>query len=105
MRAPSHAPAPAAWSAILADAVAKPGVIHDAYHRFWNYSAGNQLLAWFQCVSRKLDPGPINTFLGWVDCGRHVRRGEKALTLCMPVKVNRPKAASEPTSTESDTDV
>ena len=65
------------------------GVIHDAYSRFWNYSSGNQLLAWFQCTSRKLDLGPINTFLGWIDCGRHVKKGEKALTLCMPVTVKR----------------
>jgi hypothetical protein len=85
----SSAAPPIEWSALLADAVSKPGVIHAAYSRFWNYSAGNQLLAWFQCVGRKLDPGPINTFLGWVDCGRHVNKGEWALTLCMPVRVYR----------------
>ena len=67
------------WSTLLADAVSKPGVIHDAYRRFWNYSTGNQLLAWFQCAARKLELGPINTFLGWIDCGRHVKKGEKAL--------------------------
>jgi len=80
---------PVEWSTLLADAVNTPGVIHDAYSRFWNYSSGNQLLAWYQCASRKLDLGPINTFLGWIDCGRHVKKGEKALTLCMPVTVKR----------------
>src|SRR5260221_5763550 len=87
----SSTPPPVEWSILLSDAVSKPGVIHDAYQRFWRYSTGNQLLAWFQCVSRKLDLGPINTFLGWIECGRHVRKGEKALTLCMPVTVKRRK--------------
>src|SRR5689334_9209734 len=77
------------WSAILVDAVSKPGMIHQAYSRFWNYSVGNQLLALFECMLRGLEPGPINTFLGWLEVGRHVKKGEKALTLCMPVKVKR----------------
>lgn len=95
----SSAPPPAEWSTLLADAVSKPGVIHDAYSRFWNYSVGNQLLAWFQCLSRKLTPGPLNTFLGWLELKRHVRKGEKALTLCMPVMYKRRKAqAQEPAS-------
>jgi hypothetical protein len=80
---------PVEWSKLLSDAVNTPGVIHSAYQRFWNYSSSNQLLAWFQCISRKLELGPINTFLGWIDCGRHVKKGEKAITLCMPVTVKR----------------
>ena len=48
----SSAAPPAEWSALLAEAVSKPGVIHAAYSRFWNYSTGNQLLAWSQCVER-----------------------------------------------------
>lgn len=78
---------PCDWSALLADAVAKPGIISEAYHRFWQYSTGNQLLVLFQCLDRHLDLGPINTFLGWKNVGRSVRKGEKALTLCMPVTV------------------
>ncbi len=83
------------WSAILADAVAKPGLIAEAYHRFWEYSIGNQLLASFQCHSSSLEPGPINTFLGWKALGRIVRKGEKALTLCMPITV-RARHANAP---------
>lgn len=26
------------WAALLEDAVKKPGYIHEAYSRFWNYS-------------------------------------------------------------------
>jgi antirestriction protein ArdC len=56
---------------------------------------GNQLLAWFQCTLRQLEPGPINTFPGWLKLGRHVRKGEKAITLCMPVTVTRKREAGE----------
>lgn len=83
------------WAALLLDAVNKPGVISTAYSRFWNYSTGNQLLALWQCMLRGLEPGPINTFLGWIDLERHVKKGEKALTLCMPVTVKRKANADE----------
>lgn len=76
---------PAEWAALLADAVSKPGLISDAYRRFWNYSVGNQLLALLQCHARGIETGPIHTFAGWKELGRSVRKGEKALTLCMPV--------------------
>jgi antirestriction protein ArdC len=77
------------WSAILADAVATPGVIHEAYSRFWNYSPGNQLLAYFECLIRGIELGPIHTFRGWHELGRHVKKGEKAITLCMPVTIRK----------------
>src|SRR5256885_16392806 len=76
---------PISWQSILHDAITKPGAIHEAYSRFYNDSIGNQLLALFQCSARGLQPGPIATFPRWKELGRHVRRGEKALTLCMPV--------------------
>jgi hypothetical protein len=38
-----------------------------------------------QCQLRGLEPGPINTFPGWQALGRNVKRGERALTLCMPI--------------------
>ena len=34
---------------------------------------------------RGLEPGPINTFPGWQALGRKVKRGERALILCMPI--------------------
>ena len=93
----THTQAPAAWSALLAEAVSKPGLVSEAYSRFWSYSVGNQLLALWQCLLRKIEPGPINTFLNWQALGRHVRKGEKALILCMPVTV---KQKDEPTGKE-----
>jgi len=73
------------WSALLVEAVNKPGLIMKAYSAFHSYSVGNQLLALVQCQMRGLQPGPINTFPKWQDLGRHVKRGERALTLCMPI--------------------
>ena len=73
------------FACLLADAVNKPGVISAAYSAFHSYSFGNQLLAYAQCVGRDIQPGPIATFPGWKEKGRHVRKGEKALVLCMPV--------------------
>ncbi len=73
------------WQKILRDAISEPGVIHDAYTRFHNYSMGNQLLAMLQCSARGIPAGPIATFMTWKDRGRFVKKGEKAITLCMPI--------------------
>jgi hypothetical protein len=49
-----------------------------------------------QCQLRGLEPGPINTFPGWQALGRTVKRGERALILCMPItrKVRDEESAS-----------
>jgi len=77
------------WSALLVEAVNKPGLIMEAYSAFHNYSIGNQILALVQCQLRGLEPGPINTFPGWQALGRNVKRGERALMLCMPITRKR----------------
>ena len=73
------------FAALLARAVSEPGKIAEAYSAFHGYSLGNQLLAAFQCAAREIPCGPINSFLGWKRLGRHVKRGEHALSLWMPV--------------------
>jgi hypothetical protein len=75
------------WSALLVEAVNKPGMIMKADSAFHSYSIGNQILALVQCQMRGLEPGPINTFPGWQATGRTVKRGERALILCMPITV------------------
>jgi len=77
------------WSALLVEAVNKPGLIMKAYSAFHSYSLGNQLLALVQCQMGGLQPGPINTFPKWQELGRHVKRGERALILCMPITRKR----------------
>jgi antirestriction protein ArdC len=74
---------------LLRSAVTEPGSISSAYRQFHSYSLGNQLLAWSQCLAREIPPGPLATYPRWKELGRHVRKGEKALTLCMPVTVKR----------------
>lgn len=87
------------WSALLVEAVNKPGQIMKAYSAFHQYSIGNQLLALVQCQMRGLQPGPINTFPKWQTLGRYVKRGERALTLCMPITRRRKDEESDEENT------
>jgi antirestriction protein ArdC len=91
----NQSPAIPKWSALLIEAVTKPGLIMKAYSAFHQYSCGNQLLALLQCQMRGLQPGPINTFPKWKDLGRFVKRGERALTLCMPITGKRREEDSD----------
>lgn len=79
----------ARFTDLLREAIEKPGTIHAAYTAFHTFSLGNQILALTQCIERDITPGPLATFPRWKDRGRFVRKGEKALTLCMPVTCKR----------------
>ena len=94
-------PTTASFADLLRSAVTDPGVVSTAYQQFHNYSIGNQLLAWAQCLERGIQPGPMATFPKWKELGRHVRKGEKALTLCQPVTIKR-TAPSEDGTDETD---
>lgn len=97
-----HTPA---FSDLLSRALIEPGVVSRAYSAFHGYSVGNQILAFVQCAERGIAPGPIATFMGWKDKGRYVRKGEKAIVLCMPVTCKRKANADRPAdSTEPDAD-
>lgn len=80
------------WSTLLNDAVNKPGIISGAYSAFHNYSIGNQILAWSQLVARGLPLSPIATYKDWQALGRQVKKGEKAISLVMPVLINKKDA-------------
>lgn len=73
------------WTELLTQAVNQPGLILKAYSAFHNYSIGNQISAMIQCNLRGLTPGPINTYKGWQSLNRQVRKGERAIWLCMPL--------------------
>ena len=87
------------WTTILTQAVSTPGLVLEAYSAFHQYSIGNQLLALVQCQQRGLTPGPIKTFPGWQALGRCVKRGERALVLCMPITGQRRAADTEEDAT------
>ena len=63
---------------------------------------GNQLLALFQCFERGIQPGPLATWPKWKELGRYVKKGEKALTLCMPVNCKRTRTVTKQDSSEQD---
>jgi antirestriction protein ArdC len=75
------------------EALTEPGRIAAAYSAFWNYSLGNQILAMMQLGKAE----PISTFPGWKRNGRSVMKGQKAITLLMPVtrKVTDEKTGEE----------
>jgi len=79
----------ATWGQLLRDAVEKPGRMLEAYTAFYNYSFGNALLALEQCIRRNLQPGPLNTYRGWFEKKRQVRKGERGITLCMPMSFKK----------------
>jgi antirestriction protein ArdC len=81
---------------LLHSAVHTPGKLLAAYTAFHNYSFGNALLALEQCISRKIQPGPLNNYKGWLALKRQVRKGEKGLCLCMPVTYKKPMSSSAP---------
>ena len=100
------------WSDLLRDAVSTPGILLEAYTAFHNFSIGNSLLALFQCYKRGITPGPLNTYKGWQQLGRQVRKGEKAIVLCMPLAYKKrvrqetqnpeESATNQPTQDEKD---
>lgn len=92
----------ASWQTLLESAVSTPGVIHQAYSRFWNYSSGNQMLAMYQCAGRGIEIGPIGTFMAWKDAGRFVRKGEKAIQLCMPITMKRTATTKQADGSETE---
>jgi hypothetical protein len=77
------------WTEVLMHAVTKPGLILQAYSAFHGYSIGNQIAAMVQCSMRGIDPGPINTYPGWLKLNRQVQQGQKALWLCMPITLKK----------------
>ena len=87
----------ATWGELLHRAVHTPGKLLAAYTAFHNYSFGNALLALEQCISRKIEPGPLNSYKGWLALKRQVRKGEKGLCLCMPVTYKKRVASEAPT--------
>lgn len=77
------------WGDLLNKAINEPGIISEAYSAFHSYSLGNQIAAAFQLSAKGLPLAPIASFKAWKDKGRSVRKGEKAIALCMPITCKR----------------
>jgi antirestriction protein ArdC len=87
---------------LLQQAVSQPGVLMKAYTLFHNYSLGNQLLALFQATERNIPLGPIASFNRWKELGRWVKKGEKAITLCMPIICKRTEKGEDGHQSETE---
>ena len=94
-------PSPQGFAALLQSAVTEPGTISQAYQQFHSYSLGNQLLAMTQCAEREIPPGPMATYPRWRELGRQVKKGEKAIRLCMPITIKR-KGSADAVDTDPD---
>src|SRR6516165_10427000 len=90
---------------LLEEAVTKPGTLMRAYSLFWNYSLGNQILALIQANNRGISLGPIASFNRWKELGRYVKRGEKAIELCMPVTCKRTVTEQSEDGSEAETEI
>ena len=89
------------WKSLLEQAIQEPGTVSKAYSAFWSYSTGNQLLATIECAVRNIPIGPMASFMGWKEKGRHVKKGEKAIGLWMPVTHKR-KATDDKSTDEAE---
>lgn len=91
------------WGALFMEALAKPGRLADCYSMFHEYSLGNRILAAIQLVARGLPLAPIASFGKWKSLGRSVKKGEKAISLIMPITITK-KAEDDSASTEMATE-
>jgi hypothetical protein len=73
------------FSAPLDEAIQTPGIIGKYYSAFHRYSIGNQFAAIVQCMIRGIEIGPLASFMTWKEKGRSVKKGSKAIELCMPI--------------------
>src|SRR5437870_9572392 len=90
---------------LLEEAVTKPGTLMKAYSMFWNYSLGNQILALIQANRRGIQLGPLASFNGWKELGRYVKKGQKAIELCMPVTCKRTVTEQGTDGTDAETEI
>jgi hypothetical protein len=78
----------ARWNQLLHEAIRQPGIIHQCYTRFYQYSIGNLMLAAWQLGMRGIEFGPLATFDQWKrKHNRHVIKGQKAIAMWMPMQV------------------
>jgi antirestriction protein ArdC len=75
------------WSDYLKEIVEQEGILSACYSVFHDYSIGNQLHAYSQLKARGLELSPIASYKKWQSLGRQVKKGEKALSLLMPITI------------------
>jgi antirestriction protein ArdC len=77
------------WGAIFDRIVRGEVSLASSYWMFHKFSLGNQALAMCEMMIRGIPIGPIATFNAWRKAGRIVKKGEKAISLWMPVTTEK----------------
>lgn len=75
----------------LSEIYDKPSQLHESYRLFRNYSPRNRILA----ESQLLILEPINTYKGWQELGRQVKKGSRGISLFLPVVSKKKKDNEE----------
>ena len=75
----------------LSEIYDKPSKLHEAYRLFRNYSPRNRILAESQLLLLE----PINTYKGWQELGRQVKKGSRGISLFLPVVSKKKKDNQE----------
>lgn len=89
------------YAALLQQALTEPGALSSAYRAFHGFSALNQSLAYLQCKLRGIEVSPLASFSAWKSKGRVVRKGEKAISLFMPLTKQQEVQAADGSVEES----
>ena len=72
---------------MLVSVLKDKGTIATCYSNFHNYSIRNQFWAYWQMKSRDIQVSPINSFGGWKNLSRSIKKGEKAIYLWQPFSI------------------
>jgi antirestriction protein ArdC len=87
------------WGALFESTLREPGKLGEYYSYFHRYSLGNQAWVTQQMKWRGIPVGPVSTFNGWKKVGRKVKKGEKGLSMLMPLLIKKEKAEDGETET------
>ena len=92
------------FNELLKEAIEKPGRLLEAYKAFHNFSLCNRILAMSQCIAKGIEISPLPTFNQWNAKDRHVKRGSRAISLCMPITKTYKKINKETWDTQPEED-
>lgn len=88
---------------LIKEACENPGELNKFYQTFYCFSINNQLLAASQLTLKGLGLTPLKTYSQWQECGRTVKKGEKALWLWLPLIYNLKKTEKDQYGNEKET--
>lgn len=72
---------------LVRDVITNPFKIDSCYSLFYNYSILNSLALSFQIRKRGMEVGPCASFKKWSEMGARIKKGEKALYVCVPLTI------------------